>query len=138
MTSESAFGFSWEFIDEMSWWSLGLGAVAAVTGTLVTGDIAFAVACLLAVALDVVLVKVSSRRAREGLAEGRIDHAAAVIMLPVRLGAKALLLLLTFAVPEVLSFAGAVVGVLVFDLTLAVVGSIKAASRTMRQSKQGG
>jgi len=138
MASESGLGFSWEFIDEIAWWSLGLGFAAAVTGTLITGDAAFAVACLAAVVLDVVLVRISSRRARAGLAEGNIDHTAAVIMLPVRLGAKALLLLLTFAVPQVLDFAGAVVGVLVFDLTLAFVGSIKAASRTMRQSKQGG
>lgn len=134
----SALGFSWDFIDEIAWWAFGLGAASALIGAFVTEDPAFAVGCLIAVALDVALVRVSSRLARDGLAQGQISHAASLIMVPGRLSAKAVLLILALAFPEVLSFAGTVVGVLAFDLTLAFVGSIKAASRMIRQSRQGG
>jgi len=109
-----------------------------VIGAFVLGDPTFAYGCLAAVFVDVVLVRVASRRARDGLAEGRIDSSASIIMVPGRLGAKGILLVLSLTLPWALSFAGTVVGVLAFDLTLAFVGSVKAASRMIRHSRQGG
>jgi hypothetical protein len=101
-------------------------------------DVAFALGCAVAAAVDAVLVRIAVSRAQKGLARGEIDNAATIIMVAVRLVAKAALLLLSVAVPTVLGFAGTVVGVLVFDLTLAFVGSVKAAARTMRRPREGG
>ena len=98
---------------------------------------AFAVGCLVAVGVDVVLVRVATHRARRELAAGRIDSVAPTVMLAGRLIVKAGLLVLAIFIPQVLGFAGTVVGVLTFDITLVVVGSIVAASRTMRHPKEG-
>jgi len=131
-------GFSWGFIDEITWWALGISASIAAVVAIPTGDTAFALGCLVGTTIDVVLVRVASGRARTGLAQGRIDRGAALIMVPVRLAAKAGLLLASLAAPAVIGFAGTVIGVLAFDVTLALVGSIKAATRTMRHPKEGG
>jgi hypothetical protein len=58
-------------------------------------------------------------------------------MLAGRLVVKAGLLMAAIFVPQVLGFAGTVVGALTFDITLVVVGSITAASRTMRHPREG-
>jgi hypothetical protein len=60
-----------------------------------------------------------------------------VIMLAGRLVVKALLLVLSLAIPEFMSFAGTVVGALVLDVTLAFVGGTVAVMRTMRHTKEG-
>jgi hypothetical protein len=137
MENGSALGFSWDFLDEMTVWSLVIGASIAVVGGVLLGSVAFAAGCLLALGVDVALVRVSTHRARAELAEGRVDSVAPMVMLAGRLVAKALLLVLAIFVPQYLGFTGTVVGALTFDITLVVVGSITAASRTMRHSKEG-
>jgi hypothetical protein len=137
VTDRAPRGFAWDFIDEIVWWALGIAGAAAAVAAIAFDDVAFALGCVVAASVDLVLVRVASGRARRGLARGEIDNAAPIIMVAGRLLAKAGLLLLSIAVPTVLGFAGTVVGVLVFDLTLALVGSIKAAARTMRPSKRG-
>jgi hypothetical protein len=130
-------GFSWDFIDEIGWWSLGIGVVLAVVGGYLLGSSAFAVGCLVAVGTDVVLVRIATRRGRRALAEGSGDAVAPTLMLAGRLLVKTALLVVALFVPQDLAFAGTIVGVLTFDVTLALVGSVLAASRTMRHPKEG-
>jgi len=130
-------GFSWDFLDEMTVWSLVIGLVIAVGGGFLLGSVSFAVGCVVALIVDVALVRVSTHRARQELLEGRIDSVAPTVMLAGRLVVKAGLLVAAIFVPQMLGFAGTVAGALTFDLTLVVVGSIIAASRTMQHPKEG-
>ena len=130
-------GFSWDFIDEMSVWSLIIGVSIALIGGFLLKSVAFAVGCLVAVGVDVALVRIATRSGRRAFGEGRIDSVAPTVMLAGRLVVKAGLLVVALFVPQDLAFAGTVVGALTFDITLVVVGSIIAASRTMRRPKEG-
>ncbi|NTU71873.1 MAG: hypothetical protein HGB10_08670 [Coriobacteriia bacterium] len=138
MKQQEVFGFSWGFLDEIAAWSLGLGGVIALGGGLLLKSVAFAVGCLIAVAVDVALVRLATGRARRELAAGRIDPVAPMIMLAGRLIVKAGILVTSLLIPMAHGFAGTVAGALVFDTTLVVVGSILAAYRTMRHSGRGG
>jgi hypothetical protein len=131
--TQPTFGFSWEFLDEMSWWALGLSCVIAVGGAFVTGQLAFAVGCVVAVAIDIVLVRMVSNHARRTLESGHVDALAPLLMVVGRLLVKAGLLLTAMAVPHFMSFSGTVVGVLAYDVTLSFVGSIVAIMRVMRR-----
>jgi hypothetical protein len=102
-----------------------------------TGDVTFVTGCLIGAAVDIGLVRVASHRAKREFAEGRVDATAPIVMVAGRLLVKVGLLLVAFFVPTFMSLAGTVVGVLVFDLTLAFVGSVLAASRTMHRPKEG-
>jgi hypothetical protein len=138
MSETSTFGFSWEFLNQMSIWSLGIAAVAAVGGALVTGRIAFAVSCLVAATIDVLLVRFAVRHAQRTLYFGNVDAMPALLMTAGRLLVKAGLLVLALAAPSIMSFPGTVVGVLTFDVTLSFVGSIVAAVRMGRGGSRKG
>ena len=138
MADEATFGFTWRFLDEMSWWALGIAGAVAIGGALYTRQLSFAVDCLLAIVIDVLLVRVASHRARRGLEEGRIDTAAPLVMVGGRFLVKGGLLLLAISFPHVLSFAGTVVGVLAYDVTLSFVGSVVAATRVWRNDGRRG
>jgi len=133
----SVLGFSWDFLDEMTVWSLVIGCSIALIGGVLLNSTAFAVGCLVALGIDLALVRTATHRARRELAEGRVDAVAPTVMLAGRLVVKTGLLVAAIFMPQRLGFAGTVVGALTFDLTLVVVGSIVAASRTMRQPKEG-
>jgi hypothetical protein len=134
---DSVMGFSWDFIDEIGVWSLVIGTGIALIGGYLLGSPAFAIGCLVAVGLDVALVRIATRRGRSALAEGSVDAVAPTLMLAGRLLAKTALLVIALFVPQDLAFAGTIVGALIFDVTLAFVGSALAAARTMRHSKEG-
>ena len=137
MEQNSVLGFSWDFLDEMAAWSLAIGCTIAVVAGFILGSTAFVAGCVVAVGIDVTLVRAATHRARRELEEGRIDALAPTLMLAGRLAVKAALLVAAIFVPRVLGFTGTVVGALTFDITLVVVGSIIAASRTMRHPKEG-
>jgi hypothetical protein len=136
-SAQPEYGFSWSFLEELSWWSLGIAAAASVIATIVTREAAFAVACMLAASIDVVFVRGIAAGARKEIEAGRPGNGSSSVLFAARLLAKAGLLALAVLFPQVLSFAGMVVGVLAFDLTLAVVGSLIAATRLIRGSRQG-
>lgn len=129
--------FSWTFLQEVSWWSLGIAAAISVAASVATNDAAFGVACMLAAAVDVAFVRAIASSARREIEEGDAGARGASMLFVVRLLAKAGLLVFSVLLPAVLSFPGTVVGVLCFDLTLAVVGSLIAATRLMRGSRMG-
>jgi hypothetical protein len=130
-------GFSWDFIDEIGVWSLAIGVAIALIGGLMLQNIAFGVGCIVAVGIDVALVRTATHRGRRALAEDRVDPVAPTIMLAGRLLVKAGLLVLALLAMRGIAFAGTVAGALTFDITLVVVGSVLAASRTMRRPKEG-
>ena len=132
MTTESTFGFGWEFLDEMSWWALGLAGAIAIGGTFVTRQASFAIGCVIAVAIDVALVRAASGHARRSLERGQIDAVAPLVMVVGRLLVKAGLLLLALSIPRFMSFPGTVVGALSYDVTLSLVGSIVAVVKLTR------
>ena len=137
MENDAVMGFSWDFLDEMGVWALVIGGVIAVGGGVLLQSTAFAAGCLIAVGVDVALVRTATHRARRELAAGRIDAVAPTVMLAGRLIVKAGLLVLAIFVPAALAFTGTVIGALTYDITLLVVGSIVAASRTMRHTREG-
>ena len=138
MPDEATFGFSWKFLDEMSVWALGIACAVALGGAWYTGQVSFAVGCLVAVAVDVALVRTASHQARRALEQGHIDAVAPLVMVVGRLLVKAGLLLLALSVPRVMSFAGTVAGALAYDVTLSFVGSTVAAMRVWRSSGRKG
>jgi len=137
MHNESVFGFSWDFLDEMTVWALAIGVLIALVGGGVLHSFAFSLGCLLTVGADVILVRAATARARRELAAGRIDPVAPTVMLAGRLIVKAGLLVVSVFVPRIMGFVGTVAGALTFDLTLVVVGSIVAGSQMMRHPKEG-
>lgn len=137
MQHDATFGFSWEFLDEMTVWSLVVGLAIAIVGGFLFESVAFAVGCLVALAVDLGLVRIATNRGRAEVAGGRLDSIAPTVMLAGRLIAKACLLGAAVFVPKVLGFTGTIAGALTFDVTLVVAGSIVAVSRTMRHSGEG-
>jgi len=129
--------FSWDFLEEISWWSLGLSAAVSAVAWVVTSGPAFALGCMLAASLDFWFVRAVANSARTEIEAGHPGSGHSAALLFARLGSKAGLLVLSVLIPNVLGFAGTVVGVLAFDLTLAVVGSTIAAMRLMRGSRLG-
>jgi hypothetical protein len=129
--------FSWGFLEEISWWSLGIAAVASVAATVITRHTDFALACMLAASIDFAFIRAIAGTARREIDEGELGATKSSMLFVVRLMVKAVLLGLAVLFPQVLSFVGMVVGVLAFDLSLAVVGSLLAGTRLMRSSRMG-
>jgi len=129
--------FSWSFLEEISWWSLGIAAVISAVATVITRHADFALGCMLAASIDFAFIRAIAGTARREIEEGELTTAKSSLLFVVRLMVKAVLLGLAVLLPQVLSFVGTVVGVLAFDLSLAVVGSLLAGTRLMRSSRMG-
>ncbi len=126
-------GFSWEFLDEIARWALTVAALCSAVALFVGTDVRFAAACMTGAVIDVALVRMAARRARTEIESDTYGGTAAAILLGGRLVVKALLLLAALALPWVFDFAGMVAGVLMYDFTLAVVGSVIALRRGFTQ-----
>jgi uncharacterized membrane protein YdfJ with MMPL/SSD domain len=126
------FGFEWGFLDEICRWALAVAVLIAVVGVWVTQQPVFAVAVLVVAGVDVAMIMASSRRARRELDAGRIDAVAPIVMLAGRLIVKAGLLVAWLLYGGSAGFAGAVAGAVVFDVTLALIGSGIAVVRGLR------
>lgn len=129
--------FSWDFLGEISWWSLGIAAATSVAATLMTGQVTFAIACMLAASIDVAFIRAIAASAHREMEEGAPGIGQSSMLFVVRLVAKAGLLVLGILIPGALGFAGMVAGVLCYDITLAVVGSVIAATRLIRGPRLG-
>jgi hypothetical protein len=129
--------FSWSFLEEISWWSLGIAAVISAAATVITKHTDFALGCMLAASIDFAFIRAIAGTARREIDEGELTARKSSLLFVVRLIVKAILLGLAVLLPQVLGFVGTVVGVLAFDLSLAVVGSLLAGSRLMRSSRMG-
>jgi hypothetical protein len=132
-----AVGFSWGFLRAMSAWTMRLASIAAVVGLIVTRDPAFALGCLVGAGADVLLVRRSSASAERALAENSVAPYSTALLLAGRVVLKAALLGVALLVPQVLDFWGTAIGVLAYDVTLAVVGSILVVKQGMRDVSEG-
>jgi hypothetical protein len=130
-------GFSWEFLGEMSAWTMRLAALVAVVGLVVTREPQFALGCLVGAGADVWLVKRASRAAQQSLAETGVAPYSTALLLAGRVVLKAALLGAALLFPMVLDFWGTAIGVLAYDATIAVVGSILVVRRGMRDVGEG-
>jgi hypothetical protein len=137
VTRAQMFGFEWSFLDEVARWSLVVAVGVSAVGVVITHGAAFAVACMAGAVIDLALVEFCVRRAHRELDGGRIDTVAPLVMLPGRLLVKSVVLVLALVAGDSSAFAGAVAGVLVFDVTLAFGGSVIAIGRGMRTPREG-
>lgn len=128
-------GFSWPFLDSMAKWTLAIGIVAAVVGGYFLSSPLFAAAVLAGVLADVAIVRTTVHRGERAQANGTVGPGIASLFVGVRLLIKAGILVVAFLAGNAPEFWGAVLGVVLFDTVLLVVGSIKAAS-TMFATKE--
>ncbi len=137
MALKPTLDFSWSFLEEISWWSLGAAAAISVAATAITRHTDFALACMLAASIDFAFIRAIAGTARREIDEGELGATKSSMLFVTRLMVKAVLLGLAVLFPQVLSFVGMAVGVLAFDLSLALVGSLLAGTRLMRSSRMG-
>jgi hypothetical protein len=137
MPAKRMLDFSWGFLEEISWWSFGIALALSIAATVVTRELTFAFGCMLAAVIDVAFIRAIAASAKREIADGRPAAGLSSVLFVARLIVKGLLLGLAMMVPQVFGFVGTVVGVLVFDLSLAVVGSFLAATRLMSSSRMG-
>jgi hypothetical protein len=106
-------------------WSIWVGLAVAVAGGFITRDWRFALACVLGAAVDIASVYWIARRTEAAGDVATATSSLSVMFVAGRVVLKAVVLVAAFALPSVLSFWGALCGVLVFDATLVCVGAVK-------------
>ena len=121
--------FTWRFLDEVAYWALGMAAVAALMGAIVTRSWAFPVSCLVTAFIDVCIVHASAHRGGNRAEEGAVDGASMVLFVGGRLAFKVVLLSAALLWPSFVDFWGVVAGAVAYDLTLVTIGSALATSR---------
>ncbi|HET6350694.1 MAG TPA: hypothetical protein VFG89_01005 [Coriobacteriia bacterium] len=137
MNTRATDSFSWAFLDAVALWAAVAVIAVAVVGGVVTHGVAFAAACVVAGGIDVAVVHVAVLMARAGSAPLGISSRAAAIFIAGRLVIKTALLAAAWAFPAILSLAGTIAGVLVYDLTLTVLGSALAVRRSFGNTHGG-
>jgi hypothetical protein len=133
--ADSPTGFTWPFLEEMSSWTLGLGLAIAAVGGVIVRDPLFSAAVLAGVLADVALVRTTVHRGMKAEVAHTIGPGLAGLFVGVRLAIKALILLVAYFAGDTAEFWGAVIGVVLFDTVILIVGSVRAAS-TMFQAKE--
>jgi hypothetical protein len=124
---------SLRFLRDLTSWSLAAAAAVALAGGMLTRDWRFVVSCALGAAFDIGSLELLLRRTSLRTAEDTVESSrVAAVVVAERLVVKALLLAAAVAFSDHLSLWGMLAGVLVFDATLMVVGSAKAASAMWR------
>jgi hypothetical protein len=132
---ETSAGFSWRFLEEMSTWTLGFGLLIAIAGGFILGNPLFLAAVLAGVLADVAIVRTTAHRGMRDETEHVVNPALAGLFVGVRLVVKAAILVIGYLAPNPEVFWGAVIGVVLFDTVLLIVGSVRAAS-SMREAKE--
>lgn len=125
--------WSLQFVHEVGLWSLWLAPFVALGGSLVTGSYRFAIAFAVGAAFDIgTLLLIVHFASADAMSTPADAARKAGPLIGVRLAVKALLLAAAVALPALLDLWGMFVGVLMVDLTLMSVGSVKAVSQTFR------
>jgi hypothetical protein len=121
------------FLREMGAWAMRLAVAAAVVGAAFTRDWRFPVSLAIGATVDIATLELAVKRA---VAAGTTGLAAESHVTPVlvagRLLVKGLLLLAAVLLPAFLNLLGMVIGVLILDVTIMTVGSVKAAASIQR------
>ena len=127
--------FTWEFLEEIANWTLGIGVVIALGGAIVTRSPSFAAAVLAGVLADVALIYTSAHRANRAESAEAFDPHLAWLFVGGRLVIKTIVLVAAYFAASETTFWGAVIGVVLFDTVLLTFGSVRAASN-MLQAKE--
>lgn len=130
-------GFSWPFLDEVAGWSIGIASFVAIGSVVVTRGLFFALGCLAASVIDVVMVHIAVQSAIRAVEQERPEAFSGALLLGGRLLVKGALLGLALLVPSVVAFIGTAVGALAFDITLASVGSVLAVRQGFSRFSEG-
>ena len=118
---------TWSFLRAIVAWAILVAGAIAVTSCVVACDPRFTVTFLIAAAFDVATLAWILRLARTFL-EGETDTSLHLFsLLSTRLLAKGLLLGAAAMFPDYLDFLAMVLGVLLVDTTIMIVGSVAAA-----------
>lgn len=125
--------YSWDFVAEIAGWAKYVAAAVALAGTAFTRDPRFLVSAMLGAIVDIVtLERIAARgkAALRGAESGNVSLNDVAGYMGIRVASKALLLVAALVLPFLLDFWGMVVGVLVVDATIFLVGTWVAATRT--------
>jgi len=127
--------FTWEFLEEIANWTLGIGVAIAIIGAIITRSSLFAVALLAGVLADVALTYTTAHRANRADSAEPFSPNLAWLFVGGRLVIKTIVLVAAFFAEAASTFWGAVIGVVLFDTVLLTFGSVRAAS-SMLQAKE--
>jgi hypothetical protein len=128
--------FTWSFLGTIIAWSVLFGVAVVIAAVLLGASTSFLLSFLVAAAIDVGSLWFMSYEGHKRVEEGTTPHAYIGGMTAGRVLGKAFLLLLAALVPAV-DFLGVVIGVLLVDTTILIVGSIASAWKVMRDDKTG-
>lgn len=127
---------TWGFLRAIAWAAVALAMAVLVGGALLGRGWGFALTFGFAFAVDLGISALVVHDARIHLACGGTGIAWRLsALVGARLALKAVLLAAAAFMPGVLDFIGMVLGVLLVDTTILVVGSIIAAARTIRHGR---
>lgn len=125
---------TWSFLKAIVLWSIMVAAAVAIGSCFVICDPRFTFTFLFAAAFDVGTLAIVMRDARSYMENGVPQAGQRVAaVLGTRLALKAVLLALAGFVPTIFSFLGMVLGVLLVDTTVLIIGSAVAVWRMPRQ-----
>lgn len=114
-------------LDRVEHWSFWIALASATGGSLLLGSVRFGVSLLLGAAFDVTMLHLMRGRIPEEGAMA-VDAGFGLLMFG-RLVGKVVLVVLAFALPDVLHLWGMAIGVLVVEMTLMTVGAFTAARK---------
>ena len=119
--------FGSELLDRVEHWSWWLALGVAAIGSFFMADIRFGVSVLLGAAFDITMLHLMrARTPKEG--DTGVESSFGLLFIG-RLGGKAALVVLAYAVPAAFNIWGMAAGVLVVEFALVTVGAVSAAMR---------
>ncbi len=128
--------FEWDYLRSLARWSVFAALAVGALGALLTRDVYFVASFGLAAAIDVATLVAIVSAGRDALADGTPEMGRLPVLVGLRFGVKAVLLMLAAVLPS-LSFLGVALGVLVVDTTVLIGGSVAAAVTTFGRPRGG-
>jgi hypothetical protein len=128
--------FTWSFLGTIVAWSALFGVAIVALALLLGASTSFILSFTVAALIDVGSLWIMSRQGHKRVEAGQSPQSYIGGMTVGRVLGKALLLLLAALVPAV-DFLGVVIGVLLVDTTILVIGSIASAWKVMRDDETG-
>ena len=128
--------FTWSFLGTIVSWSVLFGLLIIIASVFLGASTSFMLSFLLAAVIDVGSLWFMSWEGHKHVEEGTPTTTYIGGMTAGRVLGKAFLLLLAALVPA-LDFLGVVVGVLLVDTTILIIGSIASAWKVMRDDGTG-
>lgn len=122
-----------EFVNDIARWAMWVAPALALIGAFVTRDGSWAVACLVGAGYDIVTLTAAAGTV-PGEGSWALSQKFGIVMLARMLG-KAVLIVASIALPDLLNAWGMMFGVLTTEITMMTVGAVVAALRTFGHGK---